>query len=124
MVRRCVNSDIPPTSWEARYWSVSESAPTHRPPQIPFCFRMSRWSSSLRPPAGNNNMRGLFLICLLSASACAQRQSRGLGAFTNSGDGGDPARKGTTAFDASPGQYRVTGTGAHTWAKQDQFQYV
>jgi hypothetical protein len=64
----------------------------------------------------------LFLMCLLSASAFAQ--SDGLGAFTNAGDVGDPARKGTTAFDASKGQYRITGSGANIWAKQDQFQYV
>jgi len=69
-------------------------------------------------------MRDLFLICLLSASAFAQSQSQGLGAFTNSGDVGDPARKGTTAFDASKGQYRLTGSGANIWAKQDQFQYL
>jgi len=69
-------------------------------------------------------MRDLFLICLLSASAFAQSQSQGLGAFTNSGDVGDPARKGTTAFDASKGQYRLTGSGANIWDKQDQFQYL
>lgn len=67
-------------------------------------------------------MRDLFLMCLLSASAFAQSES--LGAFTNSGDVGDPARKGTTGFDASTGQYRITGSGANIWAKQDQFQYV
>ena len=67
-------------------------------------------------------MRDLFLMCLLSASAFAQSES--LGAFTNAGDVGDPARKGATGFDASKGQYRITGSGANIWAKQDQFQYV
>jgi hypothetical protein len=67
-------------------------------------------------------MRDLFLMCLLSSSAFAQSES--LGAFTNAGDVGDPARKGTTGFDASKGQYRITGSGANIWAKQDQFQYV
>src|SRR5437868_8853435 len=122
MVRSCVSSDIPPTSWGARYWSASASARIHRPPQTPSCFRMCRWSSSHRRQAGNNNMRDLFLMCLLSASAFAQSES--LGAFTNSGDVGDPARKGTTAFDASKGQYRITGSGANIWAKQYQFPYV
>jgi len=27
-------------------------------------------------------------------------------------------------FDASKGQYRITGAGANIWAKEDQFQYV
>ena len=35
-----------------------------------------------------------------------------------------PRDKGATAFDASKGQYRITGSGANIWAKQDQFQYV
>ena len=64
----------------------------------------------------------LLLACLLSASAIAQSTS--LGIFTNSGDVGGPAIKGSTAFDESNGQYRMTGAGANIWAKQDQFQYV
>jgi regulation of enolase protein 1 (concanavalin A-like superfamily) len=67
-------------------------------------------------------MRELSLICLLAASAFAQGAN--LGAFTNSGDVGNPSRKGSTEFNASNGQYRVTGSGANIWAKEDQFQYV
>jgi len=32
--------------------------------------------------------------------------------------------KGSTEFDASKGEYRITGAGANIWAKEDQFQYV
>jgi TolB protein len=67
-------------------------------------------------------MLELPLICLLAASAFAQTAK--LGAFTNSDDVGGPSRKGSTEFDASNGQYRITGSGANIWAKQDQFQYV
>lgn len=67
-----------------------------------------------------STMRQLLLICLLSASAFAQ--SENLGIFTNSGDVGDPSIKGSVEF--SNGQYRITGSGANIWAKQDQFQYV
>jgi TolB protein len=67
-------------------------------------------------------MRELSLICLLTASAFGQGAN--LGVFTNSGDVGDPARKGSTEFNASNGQYRITGSGANIWARQDQFQYV
>ena len=66
--------------------------------------------------------RKLLLVCLLAAPAFAQNGS--LGAFTNSGDVGGPSRKGSTQFDAATGEYRVTGSGANIWAKQDQFQYV
>jgi len=66
-------------------------------------------------------MRGLFLICLAAASAFGQGA---LGAFTNSGDVGDPAIKGAAVFDAAKAQYRITGAGANIWAKEDQFQYI
>jgi TolB protein len=67
-------------------------------------------------------MRQLLLTCLLAASAFAQGEN--LGAFTTSGDVGSPSRKGSAVFDASTGQYRITGSGANIWAKEDQFQYV
>ena len=67
-------------------------------------------------------MRELFLTCVVAASAFAQ--SGTLGPFTNSGDVGGPAIKGSTAFDAGKGQFRITGAGANIWAKEDQFQYV
>src|SRR3954453_318485 len=69
-----------------------------------------------------SKIRDLVLTCLLSASAFAQTGS--LGAFTNSGDVGDPSKKGTSEFNADNGQYRITGSGANIWAKQDQFQYL
>src|SRR4051812_47534727 len=64
----------------------------------------------------------LLLACLLTAPAFAE--SGNLGVFTNSGDVGGPAIKGATAFNVSNGEYRITGSGANIWAKQDQFQYV
>jgi TolB protein len=64
-------------------------------------------------------MRRLLLICL-SVSVLAQTES--LGVFTNSDDLGGPAIKGSAKF--SDGEYRITGSGANIWAKQDQFQYV
>ena len=64
----------------------------------------------------------LMLGCLLSAASFAQ--SANLGIFTNSGDVGGPAIKGSAEFEASTGQYKITGSGANIWAKQDQFQYV
>jgi TolB protein len=60
----------------------------------------------------------LVLFLFLSTSALAQS----VGAFTASGDVGAPKIKGITQF--SDGQYRITGSGANIWAKQDQFQYV
>jgi TolB protein len=69
-----------------------------------------------------STMRKPWLVCLLSALSSAQSGS--LGIFINSGDVGGPAIKGSTGFNASNGQYRITGSGTNIWAKQDQFQYV
>src|SRR6476469_9462353 len=69
-----------------------------------------------------STMRPLLLVSLLSASVFGQGGN--LGVFTNSGDAGGPAIKGSAEFDAASGQYRITGSGANIWAKQDQFQYV
>jgi regulation of enolase protein 1 (concanavalin A-like superfamily) len=67
-------------------------------------------------------LRQLVLVPLLYASVSAQSAS--LGVFTNAGDVGAPAIKGSVAFESLNKQYRITGSGANMWAKQDQFQYV
>jgi hypothetical protein len=67
-------------------------------------------------------MRELWVACVLAASGFAQAGN--LGSFAHSGDIGDPSLKGAAEFDASTGQYKITGSGANIWAKQDQFQYV
>jgi TolB protein len=67
-------------------------------------------------------MRSLVLILMLAGAVSGQ--SGNLGVFTNSGDVGAPVKKGSTVYDASTGQYRITGSGANIWAKEDQFQYV
>src|SRR5579872_40101 len=67
-------------------------------------------------------MREFLIVLALAAPVYSQTAS--LGAFSNSGDVGGPAIKGSTAFDSSKGQYRMTGAGANMWAKEDQFQYV
>ena len=67
-------------------------------------------------------MRHLLLAVVLAASAFAQNGA--LGVFTSSGDVGAPAIKGSTEFKSSSGEYRLTGSGANIWGKQDQFQFV
>ena len=69
-----------------------------------------------------STIRQLLFVCALSTAAFPQ--SGKLGVFTNSGDVGAPAIKGSAEFNAGNGQYRITGAGANMWAKQDQFQYV
>ncbi len=64
----------------------------------------------------------LVLISLLILPVLAQSPNRGV--FTDSGDVGNPVKKGSVEFDAAKGEYRITGSGANIWAKEDQFQYV
>jgi regulation of enolase protein 1 (concanavalin A-like superfamily) len=66
------------------------------------------------------NLR-LIPVALCAFSAFAQST---LGLFTNSGDIGSPVHPGATQFDAATGQYRITGSGANIWAKEDQFQFA
>jgi TolB protein len=67
-------------------------------------------------------MRELLLACLLATSAFAQTGK--FGSFTNSDDVGAPPLKGAAEFDASTGQYKITGSGSDIWGKADQFHYV
>jgi hypothetical protein len=70
----------------------------------------------------NLDMRELLLTCLVAAAAFAQTGK--FGAFTNSDDVGAPPLKGSTEFDTSTRQYKITGSGADIWAKADQFHYL
>jgi hypothetical protein len=66
----------------------------------------------------------LALAGLLSAPLFAQGRPGSLGLFTHAADVGQPAIAGSTTFDAARGEYRMTGTGANIWAKDDQFQFA
>jgi TolB protein len=67
-------------------------------------------------------MRGLLLTSVLVASAFAETGK--FGVFTNSDDVGAPPIKGSAEFDASTGEYKITGSGTDIWGKADQFHYV
>lgn len=67
-------------------------------------------------------MRQLLFAFLLAALAYGQTGK--FGSFTDSSDVGAPPIKGAAEFDASTGQYRITGSGADIWARADQFHYV
>ncbi len=68
-------------------------------------------------------MTRILWIALFFAAAAFPQDGK-LGLFTNSGDVGSPAIQGSSTFDASTAQYRVTGSGANIWGKQDQFQFI
>ncbi len=61
------------------------------------------------------------IVTLVLAACCCWGQ---LGIFTNAGDVGNPAIRGTTVYDAAKGEYRITGAGENMWARADQFQFA
>src|SRR6202162_5891799 len=67
-------------------------------------------------------MRALLRTCLLAGSVLAQTGK--FGGFTNSDDVGSPPLQGSAEFDASTGDYKITGSGTDIWGKADQFHYV
>lgn len=67
-------------------------------------------------------MRQLVLASVIAASAFAQAGQFGI--FTNSDDVGSPPIKGSAEFDASTGQYKISGSGSDIWGSADQFHYV
>jgi TolB protein len=48
----------------------------------------------------------------------------GAGVFDGQGDVGETPRKGSVEYNASAGEYRITGGGANIWAATDAFYYV
>lgn len=70
-----------------------------------------------------NSMKILYLlIFLLSPFPLLSQNSNGI--FTTSTDVGPVLHKGTTAYDAKTGEYRLTGSGANIWFKKDEFHYA
>jgi hypothetical protein len=67
-------------------------------------------------------MRALLLIGFLALTAVAQTAK--FGVFSDSGDVGAPALKGSAGFDAASGQYKITGAGVDIWGRADQFHYL
>jgi TolB protein len=61
-----------------------------------------------------------LLACLFVVPAFAQTGKVGI--FSNSDDVGASPLEGGAEFDASIGQYRITGTGTEIWAKADRPQ--
>jgi hypothetical protein len=62
-------------------------------------------------------------ILAVTAATLAQAASE-LGTFESATDVGNPALKGSTAFDSGRGEYRITGGGANIWAKSDEFHFL
>jgi len=68
---------------------------------------------------------GTALLTLLSATLFnAQESSTSLGLFTAHSDIGETPKKGSAAYDAATGEYRITGGGANMWAAADAFHFV
>jgi hypothetical protein len=65
-----------------------------------------------------NSLLALLLGSALTLSAQA------LGPFESHSDVGDTPKKGSVDYNASTGEYRITGGGANMWAATDAFHFV
>ncbi|HEY2017421.1 MAG TPA: hypothetical protein VGH38_28140 [Bryobacteraceae bacterium] len=68
-----------------------------------------------------------LLVAMLCASSAIAQESRPAGAtglFEDHADVGETPKKGAVAFNATSGEYRITGGGANVWANADAFQFA
>ncbi len=69
-------------------------------------------------------MKRAFLLATgVTALLLSQPVGRS-GLFEAESDVGNPAIKGSVAFDSAKNEYRLTGSGANIWAKTDEFHFV
>lgn len=66
----------------------------------------------------------LLSLTLMTATAALALAAGELGVFEGATDVGNPAKKGSVAFDSARGEYRITGAGVNVWAKTDEFQFL
>lgn len=79
-------------------------------------------ASGLRPAARSLLRRaGVGLIAL---SALARLGAANLGQFDAASDVGRITLPGSSAFEAASGTYRITGSGANMWFKEDAFHFL
>ncbi|MGA2983544.1 MAG: hypothetical protein ABSG32_06990 [Terriglobia bacterium] len=64
-----------------------------------------------------------FAECMILTTILAAIPAS-LGDFEEEIDVGGPLRAGSATFDASSGEYRITGGGANMWAQQDAFHFL
>ena len=71
----------------------------------------------------------LTLLLFVSSSftirvSAAQSQPGSIGLFSAHADVGDNPRPGSASYDATSGEYRITGGGANMWGPNDAFHFV
>jgi TolB protein len=67
---------------------------------------------------------GALLIVMALGAVLALPQTNALGIFTNEGSVGQTPPGCQARYDASKGEYRITGGGANMWAASDAFYFV
>ncbi len=66
--------------------------------------------------------KALAIFCFCAAASYGADSKWGI--FEAHADVGETPKKGSAEFDASTGEYRVTGGGANIWTTVDAFQFV
>jgi hypothetical protein len=66
----------------------------------------------------------ILSLAIATATAALALAAGEYGLFEGATDVGNPARKGSVAFDSARGEYRIAGAGVNVWAKTDEFQFL
>ena len=66
----------------------------------------------------------LALLATFALATLAPLHAAALGAFTHATDVGKIALPGSAEFTSAKGQYRISGSGANIWAKEDAFHFL
>jgi len=64
------------------------------------------------------------LLLFMMTVIFTQAQENTIGIFTNAADVGNPAKKGSSSYDAAQQVYTINGGGYNIWFNRDEFQYL
>lgn len=77
------------------------------------------------PETTTSKSRNLVLfVMLLVCMSCTKQETPDYGIFSASTDIGNPKLKGSAVFDATNGEYTITGAGENMWFARDEFQFL
>jgi Tol biopolymer transport system component len=66
----------------------------------------------------------LSLFLVMMTMTLTQAQGNSIGIFANASDVGNPAKKGSSAYDGSGQVYTLNGGGYNIWFNRDEFHYL
>lgn len=70
------------------------------------------------------NIKNLSLLLMMTLVSLSHAQDMQIGIFTSATDVGNPAKKGSSSYDASEQVYSLKGGGYNIWFNRDEFHFL